>query len=252
MKNNENIANIAINSQNNKIDINLKSVAANENYIEMHGIGKTYNKGKDNQVDALRGVELTIKSGETLAIMGVSGSGKSTLLNILGCLDTPSTGEYFVGGTDIAKFNANQIAEFRNATVGFILQDGLFMLNENVLENVKLPLVFSKKYKIKEIKGRVVKVLEQVGIGDLLKRKVRELSGGQRQRVAIARALVNDPQIILADEPTASLDSKTAAEIVDLLLSLNKDGKTIVMVTHDINVAKKLHKIVNIVDGMIV
>ncbi|MEG1608673.1 MAG: ABC transporter ATP-binding protein [Clostridia bacterium] len=218
----------------------------------MRGISKIYNKGKNNEVEALKSIDLTIEKGETLAIMGVSGSGKSTLLNMLGCLDSPTTGGYFVDGKDIAKYSANEIAEFRNAMTGFILQDGLFMLNETVFENVKLPLVFSKKYKIKEIKGRVAEVLEQVGIKDLLKRKMRELSGGQHQRVAIARALVNNPQIVLADEPTASLDSKTASEIIDLLLSLNKDGKTIIMVTHDINIAKKMHKLVNIVDGKLI
>lgn len=224
----------------------------NVKLIEMHDIGKIYNKGKNNEVDALRGVELVVEKGETLAIMGVSGSGKSTLLNILGCLDTPTSGEYKVGGNDVAKYGSNKIAEFRNSTIGFILQDSMFMMNESAFENAKLPLVFSKKYPIKAIKKRVIDVFEEIGISELLKRKMRELSGGQKQRVAIARALVNEPEIILADEPTGALDSKTAGEIVDLLISLNKKGKTIIMVTHDINVAKKMHRIVSIVDGVIV
>lgn len=220
--------------------------------INMTNIKKIYNKNKNNEVSALGGVNLCIEKGESVAVMGVSGSGKSTLLNIIGCLDVSTSGTYIVGDDDVSNFNSNQVAKFRNETMGFILQDGLFMLNETVFENTKLPLVFSKKFKISQIKARVHETLKEIGIDDLAKRKVRELSGGQRQRVAIARALVNDPEIILADEPTASLDSKTATEIINVLLELNKNNKTIIVVTHDINVAKKMSRIIKIVDGVIV
>ncbi|MEG1964452.1 MAG: ABC transporter ATP-binding protein [Clostridia bacterium] len=221
------------------------------NIIDLKNITKTYNEGKSNQVKALINVNLQIEQGDTLTIMGVSGSGKSTLLHIVGCLDNATSGEYTFNGTDISNFNSTELATFRNESIGFILQDDMFMMNESVFENVKLPLIFSKKYPIKAMNQRVLDVLAEIGIANLFKRKVKQLSGGQRQRVAIARAIVNAPEVILADEPTGSLDSKTATEIMDVLLSLNKSGKTIIMVTHDVNMAKKLGKIVNIVDGTI-
>jgi len=208
--------------------------------IELIQIDKKYNEGRDNEVHALRGIDLLIEKGDSLAIMGVSGSGKSTLLNILGCLDKPTSGCYKLNDHNVAHKNASELALF-----GLIESD-------TVYSNVKLPLLFSEKYKGKEVKNRVIDVIKQVGLEGSENKKVKDMSGGQQQRVAIARAIVNDPDIILADEPTSALDSTTATEIIDVLKDLQTKGKTIIVVTHDINVAKKMDKIVSIQDGIII
>lgn len=219
--------------------------------IRTINISKIYNENKDNEVKALTGVSIEIKKGEFVAISGISGSGKSTLLNIIGCMDSPTYGEYFFDGLEVGKASGDKLAEIRNARIGFVLQDNALLNNESVFANVRLPLIFSKKYKIKEHKKRVHDILEMLNIGTLAKKKVRELSGGQRQRAAIARAMVNEPDIIMADEPTSALDSKTAYEILDVFKSLNESGVTVIIVTHDKKVMEYASRIITIVDGSI-
>lgn len=219
--------------------------------IRTINISKIYNENKDNEVKALTGVSITIEKGEFIAISGISGSGKSTLLNIIGCMDSPTYGEYFFDGIEVGKASGDKLAEIRNARIGFVLQDNALLNNETVFANVRLPLIFSKKYKIREHKKRVSEILEMLNIGALAKKKVRELSGGQRQRAAIARAMVNEPDIIMADEPTSALDSKTAYEILDVFKSLNESGVTVIIVTHDKKVMEYASRIITIVDGEI-
>lgn len=217
--------------------------------IRTINISKIYNENKDNEVKALTDVNITIEKGEFIAISGISGSGKSTLLNIIGCMDSPTYGEYFFDGIEVGKASGDKLAEIRNARIGFVLQDNALLNNETVFANVRLPLIFSKKYKIREHKKRVSEILEMLNIGALAKKKVRELSGGQRQRAAIARAMVNQPDIIMADEPTSALDSKTAYEILDVFKSLNESGVTVIIVTHDKKVMEYASRIITIVDG---
>lgn len=219
--------------------------------IRTKNISKIYNENKDNEVKALTDVNITIEKGEFIAISGISGSGKSTLLNIIGCMDSPTYGEYFFDGIEVGKASGDKLAEIRNARIGFVLQDNALLNNESVFANVRLPLIFSKKFKIKEHKKRVNDILEMLNIGALAKKKVRELSGGQRQRAAIARAMVNEPDIIMADEPTSALDSKTAYEILDVFKSLNENGVTVIIVTHDKKVMEYASRIITIVDGEI-
>lgn len=219
--------------------------------IRTINISKIYNENKDNEVKALTGVSIEIKKGEFIAISGISGSGKSTLLNIIGCMDSPTYGEYFFDGIEVGKASGDKLAEIRNARIGFVLQDNALLNNETVFANVRLPLIFSKKYKIREHKKRVHEILDRLNIDALAKKKVRELSGGQRQRAAIARAMVNEPDIIMADEPTSALDSKTAYEILDVFKSLNESGVTVIIVTHDKKVMEYASRIITIVDGSI-
>lgn len=219
--------------------------------IRTINISKIYNENKDNEVKALTDVNIAIEKGEFVAISGISGSGKSTLLNIIGCMDSPTYGEYFFDGIEVGKASGDKLAEIRNARIGFVLQDNALLNNESVFANVRLPLIFSKKFKIKEHKKRVSEILEMLNIGALAKKKVRELSGGQRQRAAIARAMVNEPDIIMADEPTSALDSKTAYEILDVFKSLNESGVTVIIVTHDNKVMEYASRIITIVDGEI-
>lgn len=219
--------------------------------IKLKNIHKKYNVGKQNEVHALCGVDLVVNKGESVAIMGVSGSGKSTLLNIIGCLDKMTEGNYLLRGENINSKNMTELAEIRNSTFGFVLQSYGLIESDKVVNNVRLPLLFSKKYKPNEQNDHIDTVLYRLKISHLKNVKVRELSGGQKQRVAIARAMVNDPDIILADEPTSALDSTTATEIIDVLKNLQKKGKTIIVVTHDINVAQKMDRIVTIIDGKI-
>lgn len=219
--------------------------------IRTINISKIYNENKDNEVKALTDVSIEIKKGEFVAVSGISGSGKSTLLNIIGCMDSPTYGEYFFDGIEVGKASGDKLAEIRNARIGFVLQDNALLNNESVFANVRLPLIFSKKFKIKEHKKRVSEILETLNIGALAKKKVRELSGGQRQRAAIARAMVNEPDIIMADEPTSALDSKTAYEILDVFKSLNESGVTVIIVTHDKKVMEYASRIITIVDGSI-
>lgn len=221
------------------------------NIIDIKGLNKTYNIGKTNATHALCGVDLQICEGESLAIMGVSGSGKSTLLHVIGCLDDFNEGEYTLAGKSAANLTPKEQSSIRNNDIGFVLQDYGLIYHESVYNNIRLPLLFSDKYSYKQIKNRVKEIMQLLNIQDLEKKKVKELSGGQKQRVAIARAIINDPAILLADEPTGALDSKTANEIMNLLLDLNAKGKTLIVVTHDIAVANMMGRIVRIVDGII-
>ncbi|MGP8214455.1 MAG: ABC transporter ATP-binding protein [Bacteroidia bacterium] len=204
--------------------------------IAVKNLIKTYVMG-DTEVHALRGVSLEINSGDYTAIMGASGSGKSTFMNIIGCLDKPTSGEYYLDGVDALKMNRNQLAEFRNQKIGFIFQSFNILARTSALENVELPLVYNNKVKAKERRERAMKALTSVGLADRVHNMPNQLSGGQQQRVAIARALVNDPVVILADEPTGNLDSRTSYEIMDIFQQLNDRGITIVMVTHEPDIA---------------
>ena len=219
-------------------------------YIEMKGVTKIFNKGKSNEVAALRGVDLYIEIGESVAVMGVSGSGKSTLLNIMGTLDIPTEGSYKVDGVDVFAMSSAEKAKFRNEKIGFALQDFGLLDTETAEYNIRLPLYFTQS-KVKDAKRIVKEIAEKLGIAELLKRRITQLSGGQKQRVAIARALICDPQLILADEPTSALDRATANEIVGLLLGLQKEGKTVIMVTHDAALAARFDRTLKISDGII-
>ncbi len=219
-------------------------------YIQMRDVTKIYNGGRPNEVKALRGVNLDIGKGESVAVMGVSGSGKSTLLHIMGTLDAPTSGSYLMDGVDVFAMSSAEKAKFRNEKIGFALQDFGLLETETAEYNIRLPLYFAEG-KIKDVKNRVAAIAERLGIGDLLKRKMTQLSGGQKQRVAIVRALICDPELILADEPTSALDRTTAEEIVGVLLRLQKEGKTVVMVTHDGALASEFDRTLKISDGMI-
>ncbi len=219
--------------------------------IELKHIDKIYNYKKDNEFQALYNVDLHIDKGEMVAIMGRSGAGKSTLLHILGFVDTFEDGEYYLEGHQVKDFGEAKRARIRNEKFGIIMQDFALVDNFSVIENVMIPVDFSKK-KGKTKKVRVNEALKSVGIEELAYKKVSKLSGGQKQRVAIARAIVNNPAIILADEPTGSLDTKTADEIMSVFKQLNKADKTIIIITHDINIAKQCERIIEINDGRIV
>jgi len=201
-------------------------------------------------VQALRGVSTVIRKNEFVALMGASGSGKSTLMNLVGCLDTPTSGQYFLSGNDVSMLNDNELAEIRNKEIGFIFQTFNLLPRSTALENVMLPLVYAGIGKADRI-TRAAKVLESVGLADRMNHKPNELSGGQRQRVATARALVNNPSLILADEPTGNLDSKTSDEIMTLLVDIHKAGNTIIVVTHEEAIARYAHRIIRLVDGKI-
>ena len=216
--------------------------------LKLKNIGKIYNKGKQNACEALKNVDLSIERGDLIAIIGESGSGKSTLMHILGCLDEPTSGELLFDGKRVNFKSTRKLADYRNKKIGFVLQDFGLILNETALENVCVPLLFSKT-PLSKMKIRARSSLTLMGIGKLSGKRANQLSGGQKQRVAIARALVNDPEIILADEPTGALDSKTSAEIVNVLLELNAKGKTVIIVTHDPKIARLCRRIVTISDG---
>ncbi len=221
-----------------------------ENYlIEIRNIVKLYIMGTE-ELYALKGVSVNIKKNEYVAIMGPSGSGKSTLMNIVGCLDTPSSGEYFLNGKNVSEMDDDELAEIRNKEIGFVFQTFNLLARSNALHNVELPLIYGGLSKADRIE-KAEEALYNVGLEDRMMHKPNELSGGQRQRVAIARALVNNPSIILADEPTGNLDSKTGEEIMALLEELNQKGNTIIIVTHEEEVAHHAHRIIKIRDGMI-
>jgi len=217
--------------------------------IQLQNIAKSYKIGTE-VIHALRSVSLEIHKNEYVALMGPSGSGKSTLMNVLGCLDSPSDGEYVLNGKSVAKMLDAELAEVRNKEIGFVFQSFNLLPRSTTLENVMLPLVYAGYSKEERIK-RAKEVLEQVGLGSRMMHKPNELSGGQRQRVAIARALVNNPSIILADEPTGNLDSKTSVEIMALLEDIHKQGNTIVLVTHEEDIAQHAHRIVRLKDGLV-
>lgn len=217
--------------------------------IQLKNIARSYKVGSE-VIHALRSVSLDIYENEYVALMGPSGSGKSTLMNTLGCLDTPSDGEYILNGLSVAKMSDNQLAEVRNKEIGFVFQTFNLMPRLSALENVTVPLVYSGIGK-KERLELAMAALKHVGLGDRVKHKPNELSGGQKQRVAVARALVNNPSIILADEPTGNLDSKTSKEIMGLFEEIHQQGNTIILVTHEEDIAQHAHRIVRLKDGLI-
>jgi putative ABC transport system ATP-binding protein len=219
--------------------------------IKIVGLSKTYTVG-EVEVKALKSVDLSIDEGEFVAIMGASGSGKSTLMNLIGCLDKPTSGEYYLDGVNTSSFSKNDYARIRNQKIGFVFQ-GFNLLNRtSALENVELPLMYDRYERIKEPAKKAIEVLERVGLGDRIHHEPNQLSGGQQQRVAIARALVNEPSLILADEPTGNLDSKMSVEVFSLFQKLNDEGITIVLVTHERDFAKFAKRIVELKDGKVI
>ncbi len=218
--------------------------------VKLTGLTKTYLQGK-LEVPVLKSIDLTIEDGEYVAIMGPSGSGKSTLMNIIGCLDTPTSGEYLLGGENMADRSENQLAEIRNKKIGFVFQQFNLLPKESALANVELPMVYGgvpKKERVEKAK----KALEKVGLGDRMNFRPNQLSGGQQQRVAIARAIVGSPQILLADEPTGALDTKSGFQIMELFQQLHEEGVTIIMITHEEEIAECAERIVSLRDGVIV
>ena len=225
---------------------------ADKSLIEVHDITKVYRMGGNIEVHALRGVSLQVEQGEFLSIMGPSGSGKSTLMNVLGCLDQPTSGEYYLDGVNVKRLNDNALAEIRNRKIGFVFQTFNLLPRTTALENVELPLIY-RGVGGRERRWRVMEALEMVGLADRIHHRPNELSGGERQRVAIARALAAQPDIILADEPTGNLDSRSGAEIVAIFQRLNRElGITVVFVTHDPEIAAHTRRIVQLLDGKIV
>jgi len=224
--------------------------------IDIKNINKIYGD-KDNEFSALKNVNMKINEGEMIAIIGPSGSGKSTLLNILGCIDTPSKGEYFLKGELINKLNSKQLAKIRNESFGFILQNFSLLSEYTILENVEFPLIYRNKLEKnklskKEIREKAFKALEDVGLAAHIKKTPSKLSGGQQQRVAVARALIGECPILLADEPTGALDQKTGQELLKIFKDLNKQGKTVIIITHDEKVAKQCDRVLKIIDGEII
>ena len=224
----------------------------NKPIIDGRDLKKIYQMG-DFQVRALDGTSIQVNEGEFVAIMGPSGSGKSTLMNVLGCLMSPTSGQYILDGEDVSGLDKVQLAQIRNRKLGFIFQSYNLLARTSALENVILPLYYDSVAELtaEEQEQKAIKILEAVGLADRIYHEPQELSGGQQQRVSIARALVNDPVMVMADEPTGNLDSKSGAEIMDLLVSLNKEGVTIVMVTHDPAIAKYTDRTIHLLDGKV-
>ena len=217
--------------------------------IELRNIIRDFKLGSQT-VHVLKGIDLEIKKGEYVALMGPSGSGKSTLMNLLGCLDTPTSGSYNLAGRDVSQMNDNELAEVRNKEIGFVFQTFNLIPRQTALQNVALPLVYAGKTKETRI-AQAKNVLNEVGLADRMDHRPNQLSGGQRQRVAIGRALVNSPSIILADEPTGNLDSTTSLEIMKLFDEIHKNGNTLIIVTHEEEIAQYAHRIIRLRDGMI-
>lgn len=220
-----------------------------ENLITLTNVRKIYNQG-ENEVPALDGVTICIKQGEFVAIVGASGSGKSTLMNMLGCLDLPNSGSYMLDGTDVLALNDRELSQIRNREIGFIFQGFNLVNGLTAFENVELPLIYRKLPKIKR-REIALHALEKVSLGNRIHHRPSEMSGGQQQRVAIARAIAAEPPIILADEPTGNLDSRSGAEVLRILFSLNKMGKTVIVITHDDSLAAKAKRVIRIADGKI-
>jgi putative ABC transport system ATP-binding protein len=217
--------------------------------VKIEKMCKTYMMG-ETQLHALRDVDLAVSQGQYLAVMGPSGSGKSTLLNLLGCLDRPSSGRYFLGGSDVSRMSDTELSQIRGKRIGFIFQSYNLIAQLNVLENIELPM-FYQGVSAAESNRRARELAVMVGLGDRVKHRPAELSGGQQQRVAIARALANDPVILLADEPTGNLDSASGAEILSILETLHGQQKTIIVVTHDTSIAQRAQRIIHLLDGCI-
>lgn len=217
--------------------------------IDLKNITKTYDMGSV-QVQVLRGITLHVDEGEFLSIIGPSGSGKSTLMNMIGCLDIPTTGEYYLDGKEISTYNEKQLSKIRNQKIGFIFQKFNLLPKLSALENVELPLIY-RNMNSKERKKRSIEALEKVGLTDRMNHKPTELSGGQQQRVAIARALAGDPPVLLADEPTGNLDSKSGSDVMNIIRQLSNEGKTIVLITHDNEIAMAAQKTITIKDGLL-
>ena len=218
--------------------------------IQLEGITKSYPIGKDF-IDVLKTINLTIDEGEFVAIMGPSGSGKSTLMNIIGCLDKPTSGSYFLNGEDVSHYKDSELAKVRNQSIGFVFQQFQLLPRLNALRNVELPMIYSGAGK-KERMIRASEALKKVGLGDRMEHLPNELSGGQKQRVAIARAIVNKPKLILADEPTGALDTKTSISIMEEFTRLNEEGTTVVIVTHESEIAEYAKRTIMVRDGVIV
>ncbi len=218
--------------------------------IQIEGVQKRYVLGGEADVFALRGVNLQVNRGSYLAIMGPSGSGKSTMLNILGCLDRPTAGHYWLGGEDVSRMPDDQLSEARGLKIGFIFQSYNLIAQLTVLENIQVPLLYQGK-DLRAYHDHCVELANLVGLGSRLSHRPNQLSGGQQQRVAVARSLVNDPLMILADEPTGNLDSRTGLEVLEMIDRLNAGGKTIVLVTHDERVAARAHRVIHMKDGVI-
>jgi putative ABC transport system ATP-binding protein len=217
--------------------------------IELIAITKSYKIGAET-LDVLKGINLTINNGEFVAIMGPSGSGKSTLMNVIGCLDNPSSGTYLLGNEDISTYKDEELAKVRNQSIGFVFQQFQLLPRLTALKNVELPMIYAGLGR-KEREERATYALEKVGLGDRINHLPNELSGGQKQRVAIARSIVNEPKIILADEPTGALDSKTSISIMEQFTSLNKEGTTVILVTHEQEVADYAQRLITVRDGYI-
>ena len=217
--------------------------------IHIENMKKIYNPG-ENEVRALDGINLDIEKGDLVAIVGHSGSGKSTLMNMLGCLDTPTSGKYVLDGQDVASMTDNQVADVRNKEIGFIFQGFNLISNLDAVENVELPLVYRGVSK-NERKQLAMEALKSVGLEDRMKHKPNEMSGGQQQRVAVARAVAAKPPIILADEPTGNLDTKSTQEIMEILKELHRSGRTVIIITHDEEIASQTHRVIRILDGRI-
>lgn len=217
--------------------------------IKIRNITRDFPLGNE-VVKVLKGIDLDIEKGEYVALMGPSGSGKSTLMNILGCLDTPTAGSYELNGSDVSNMSDDELAEIRNKEIGFVFQTFNLLPRNTALENVALPMIYAGISKADRIK-RAEEVLKDVGLEDRMDHRPNQLSGGQRQRVAVGRALTNKPSIILADEPTGNLDSKTSVEIMNLFDDIHKAGNTVIVVTHEEDVAKRAHRIIRLIDGMV-
>ena len=217
--------------------------------IQIEDVSKVYQMG-DVRVRALRGVTLTVKQGEFVAIMGASGSGKSTLMNIIGCLDRPSTGRYLLEGHEVSHLTRDELARIRNRTIGFVFQSFNLLSRTSALENVELPLVYAGMSR-RERHAKAAEALRRVGLGDRIEHHSNQLSGGQQQRVAIARALVSSPKLILGDEPTGNLDSRTSVEVMSLLQELGKSGITVLLVTHEADIARYASRVIMVKDGLV-